>query len=762
MYVSVLLGLCALSTASLAVSVTNGPVAVDINQDGSYSISFNNVEWFSSGPTFFRADGKTFSTADGSLKATSVSAASTGRDILGTFTSTAIVFESSTGLRFNAGVRVYENAAIFEQNFPAGANDTSLGETQSVKDQVISSFPSIVAEDGPSRGFVQWSGDMTGSNPVYGKWDSKTSLPSGIEGTGPLCVFTEDLNTSVVISSFSNFMAHSMHFTNQTAMFGAMGAIKEIPANYYLQTIFSLSSGVNKGMKEWGDKLLAYYGKERKGIENDFTLSYIGYSTDNGAFYYYDNMPYPNYEDALIAVKNYSDSVGIPYKWILLDSWWYYKGVGDGVKEWIAMGNIFPHGLDYFYNQTGWLIQGHNRYWATDNVYAKQNGGKWDFVIENGTSGENGKKALAFPLQQEFWDWLLSTSARWGLRVYEQDWLDVEMDNCNYILESASVGRTWLLQMGTAAEKNGMTIQYCMSHCRHIMQSVEIPSVTQARASGDYSGQTSDQWKVGVTSIFAHAVGIAPTKDNYWSTTFQPGSKWGPGRCEPYNRLQAAVSSLSAGPVAPSDKVNYSNVDLIMQACRSDGHLLRPDEPAKAIDAYFAHHAFGSGGVNGEVWATHVDLGPRFSYVISTELQSEYQLSSVELGYDPSDKLMAFEANTTNKLIPVSGSSPLTLHESDKLTFEVFTLAPVLSNGWVLLGEQQKWVSVSKDRFHSLAINADGFYIAVVGVPGEKVMVSVVPPNTTTPKQVSCVIGNGSANQLSCNSPTSPCSCVPV
>ena len=24
----------------------------------------------------------------------------------------------------------------------------------------------------------------------------------------------------------------------------------------------------------------------------------------------------------------------------------------------------------------------HNRYWATDNVYAKQNGGAYDFIVE--------------------------------------------------------------------------------------------------------------------------------------------------------------------------------------------------------------------------------------------------------------------------------------------------------------------------------------------------------------------------------------------
>ena len=36
------------------------------------------------------------------------------------------------------------------------------------------------------------------------------------------------------------------------------------------------------------------------------------------------------------------------------------------------MGSIFPHGLDYVYNQTGWPVVGHNRYWSSNTDYAKQ------------------------------------------------------------------------------------------------------------------------------------------------------------------------------------------------------------------------------------------------------------------------------------------------------------------------------------------------------------------------------------------------------
>ena len=42
------------------------------------------------------------------------------------------------------------------------------------------------------------------------------------------------------------------------------------------------------------------------------------------------------------------------------------------------------------------------------------------------------------------------------------------------------------MQMGEGARKAGLTIQYCMPYARHLLQSVEIPVVTQARASDDY------------------------------------------------------------------------------------------------------------------------------------------------------------------------------------------------------------------------------------------------------------------------------------
>ncbi len=38
-------------------------------------------------------------------------------------------------------------------------------------------------------------------------------------------------------------------------------------------------------------------------------------------------------------------------------SWWYPKGPDGGVTTWLAEASVFPDGLDYVFNQTGWPIQ---------------------------------------------------------------------------------------------------------------------------------------------------------------------------------------------------------------------------------------------------------------------------------------------------------------------------------------------------------------------------------------------------------------------
>ena len=66
-----------------------------------------------------------------------------------------------------------------------------------------------------------------------------------------------------------------------------------------------------------------------------------------------------------------------------------------------------------------------------------------------------------------------------GFTTFMQDWLNAQFEQMDATTQSVDVGRMWLMQMGEGARVNGITIQYCMSLSRHVLQSLEVPVVTQ-------------------------------------------------------------------------------------------------------------------------------------------------------------------------------------------------------------------------------------------------------------------------------------------
>lgn len=52
-------------------------------------------------------------------------------------------------------------------------------------------------------------------------------------------------------------------------------------------------------------------------------------------------------------------------------------------------------------------------------------------------------------------------------------------------------------------------------------------------------------------------------------------------------------------------------------------------------------------------------------------------------------------------------SSPLHIAPCDEWSFQLYTISPVLPGGWALLGEVNKWVAVSAQRFMALHVTAD-------------------------------------------------------
>ena len=65
--------------------------------------------------------------------------------------------------------------------------------------------------------------------------------------------------------------------------------------------------------------------------------------------------------------------------------------------------------------------------------------------------------------------------------------------------------------------------------------------------------------------MFAHAIGLKPFKDTFWTSEFEPGSKYGVNASDPLIELESAVATLSTGPVGPGDRLGYMNKTIIMR-----------------------------------------------------------------------------------------------------------------------------------------------------------------------------------------------------
>jgi hypothetical protein len=446
---------------------------------------------------------------------------------------------------------------------------------------------------------------MTGDGDKHaGNWNSSSKvIHSGFRG-GPVVVFNETQRGEgdiLILSPFSRFMATSLTQTNNILEYGVMGSMPSITPNYnHSFIIFYSPHGINQGVREWGQTMQKAYNRTNQYRINDLTINYLGYYTDNGAYYYYNTEKGTNYEQAMFDVIH---NISLPIHYLQIDSWWYYKGIGGGVSNWTARSDIFPNGLPAFHRKTENIpLVAHNRYWAYDTVYKKN----YSFVFDE-------KTGKSLPVGNDsFWIDLFTQGKQWGLMVYEQDWLVTQTEDFEPLYTDIHLGHQWLMSMGDAAEKLNITIQYCMSLPRHILTALEIPRVTQTRVSTDYAFHLegkAQQWTIGISSMFADAIGLAPFKDVFWSTASQPGAaNYTPTAHEIQARREIAIATLSTGPVSPGDGIHYANYDKIMQCCRADGLIFKPDQPITMINILISDWALNDGVSQGEVYSTKTTM----------------------------------------------------------------------------------------------------------------------------------------------------------
>jgi hypothetical protein len=316
------------SAASSSPAANRLSLALSPSASCQWSLLLDSQPYLEKGETFYREYQQTYSDQTGAEAPLEFIqyGNNIGVDSIGEYNETSCVW-TTTGpggeATFVTAFRVYTtvNAVRFLQSFPQGASSTNTSD----RNTLISSFPSFARDE--SFGFLSYSGDFL-KYTAAGVWTNtsawnEVTISSGLM-SGPTLLFKAASPLDVAtLAPFDEFMAASQMSVDNQLQMGVLGSITSLPVDYTLSTLLYLgSSGIHSTIQEWGTLMRQEYGKKDRGFDADETVNWLGYNTDNGAYYYYLTEPNKTYEETLLDV--YADSIArdIPYKMILLDSWW--------------------------------------------------------------------------------------------------------------------------------------------------------------------------------------------------------------------------------------------------------------------------------------------------------------------------------------------------------------------------------------------------------------------------------------------------------
>ncbi len=518
-------------------------------------------------------------------------------------------------------------------------------------------------------------------------------VPNSFQRSGPVLFYNEDLETFILSPTMNFLAAWNRPDKQSTISMGIEGSIKELPKQFWHEVILYADKGIARTFEKWGEILLKYYQKNRQPINIDTVLKYLGYWTDNGTYYYYNCAPYKNYEECLLAIRYQAQKQGIPYQYFQLDSWFYPKN--DGTIVWNADPKYFPSSLQAFQDKLQLPLVCHNRWFSRNTMYMTQY--KDGFIIERHSpnifqkwdhSMKEGKKlrSWALPIKPEFWGKLMQTAENWGCVCYEQDWLQPQWSFFDYLKENVYTGRIWLKNMAQAAAQRNISMQFCMTYPSFYLETLELPNVTHARCSDDYNCLKSKRLYIPhftQTSMLSWAIGVWPWYDPFFSTCYPKAGSVNflhrqPQHYEQWPELQLILQVLSGGPVGNGDRVDKLNSELLLQSCREDGILIKPDRPLFPIDLMFLPHhkpyiCMTYSIVNDYRWYYLLQV------LIWEDFKMEYYVTLPDLGLDGDYAVYDY---FEKKVTPINNSTHIGKdHRMAKNDSSYLVLAPILENG---------------------------------------------------------------------------------
>jgi hypothetical protein len=206
-------------------------------------------------------------------------------------------------------------------------------------------------------------------------------------------------------------------------------------------------------------------------------------------------------------------------------------------------------------------------------------------VVNTSLFGASGSLPIGF-YSEQFYTQLFAEWTKVGMQAYEVDFLEKFVYETPGFAESPRGAAVWLDGLAAAAAASNISVQICTATAFDAMQALLYPAVTNVRASPDYRDYPNHY--VGHGFLIAWALGLAPSKDVFWTTANQPTHDDYPTCAKGRNRsnaeLDVVLAAFSTGPVGIGDAVGYTNVTRARALARADGLLLPPSKPWTPVE----------------------------------------------------------------------------------------------------------------------------------------------------------------------------------
>jgi hypothetical protein len=628
--ISVVIGSSTIARAATATSISTPYMTVTVNTGGAYTIVSQSPAW-----TFGGFTGQSLTNV----------LVNTGSDGIGSYQEIDFNYIDKNSASRGGGIRAYTStpAVLFIDQYLSTTTNT-------LPFPRLTTTPHNPYHLSYRYAFAQYTFSQYGTD-------------------SPLFSFDGQGN-SYIISPASNFMLGNLAVTKSGVVISGINPlITALPAGFLHQTLLVIGSGINNVIQTWGYALTNLTGKMRPANDDGVTLNTLGYWTDHGAYYYYNDDPTLGYAGTLQAVYNSFKQAGIPLGYMQLDDWWYPKGPKQiwsarnyGIATYNADPTLFPGGLAAFQQQLGIPLLTHAKYVDTSSPYHSQYAMSNNVVID-----------------PNYWNTTANYLQSSGVVTYEQDWLN------NLALPATNLTDpdAFMNNMASAMSAAGLTMQYSMPLPRHFLQSSLYNNLTSIRVSGDrFSNARWDNFLYA--SELASALGVWPWSDVFMST-------------ETDNLL---LSTLSAGVVGVGDAIGTESATNLLQSIRADGVIVKPDKPIVPVDSSFLQDAQALN--TPMVASTYTDFGGGmralyvFAYARGTNSPASANFTPDSLGLQGSVYVYNYFTGA-GTVVPAGGTFSDTVSSGS-----YYIVVPVGQSGIAFLGDAGKFVSLGKKRITQL------------------------------------------------------------